>query len=175
MIILDAKEHSRLIANSEQVCIQAGIQSHFLYESMVNHCGADEIEWVVKYWDHKTAGHLGLLLHHVARPDTRCQAIAAALVRNFVDARVIPVNTLIDAMMNEGVPSPSVLLIPNLYMTMMSKHAPAWRTAALYDLLLERSIRGKPSVVYVEDMKGLAKMYGPPFRDFLDRFIRVED
>jgi hypothetical protein len=171
--LLDAKEHSRIIADFERVCTIAGIQGHFLYESMTTYCGPLEVEWVKKFWTFKKEGVPGLVLLGIKRPDTRCQSIAAALVRNFVDARVIPLNTLLDYT-NGSVPSPTVLLIPNLFMTAMGKNVPAWRVQVMYDLLLERSIRNKPTVVYIENMEGLVRLYGEPFRDFLSRFVQVE-
>lgn len=174
--VLDAKEHSRIIADFERVCTTAGIQGHFLYESMTKYCGPVEIDWVKKFWTYKAQGVSGLLLHGIARPDTRCQSIAAALVRNYVDARVIPLNTLIDSTMNGGhPPSPTVLLLPNLFMSAMGKNIPAWRVQAMYDVLLERSTKAKPTVVYVEDLKGLVTVYGEPFRDFLSRFLIVTE
>ena len=60
-------------------------------------------------------------------------------------------------------------------MAAMGKSVPAWRVQVMYDLLLERSTKSKPTVVYVEDMKGLVGMYGEPFRDFLSRFTVVTE
>lgn len=174
--LLDAKEHSRIIADFDRVCTTAGIQGHFLYESMTKHCGPTEVNWVKKFWKHKAEGCSGLALVGVTRPDTRCQSIAAALVRNYVDARVIPVNTLIEHAVNGGAPSPTVLIIPNLFMVATGKNlGPAWRAQALYDLLLERSIKNKPTVVYVENLTSLAATYGQPFKDFLSRFTLVTE
>lgn len=173
--ILDAKEHSRIIADFERVCSTAGIQGHFLYDSMTKYCGPIETEWVKKFWKFKAEGVPGLALVGVTRPDTRCQSMAAALVRNYVDARVVPVNTLVDGAKDGQVPSPTVLLIPNLFMTAMNKAVPPWRVQVMYDILLERSTKGKPTVVYVESMNGLAGMYGEPFRDFISRFKIVDD
>lgn len=173
--ILDAKEHSRIIADFERVCTTAGIQGHFMYDSMTKYCGPTEVDWVKKFWTFKKEGCPGLMLHGVTKPDTRCQSMAAALVRNYVDARVIPLNTLIESTMNGNVtPSPTVLLIPNLYMLAMSKNVPAWRVQAMYDLLLERATKSKPTVVYIENLKGAADVYGAPFADFLSRFLIVE-
>jgi hypothetical protein len=174
--LLDAKEHSRILADFERVCTTAGIQGHFLYESMTKHCGPVEVDWVKKFWHYKAQGVPGLVLQGVMRPDTRCQSIAAALVRNYVDARVIPLNSLLDSTMNGNhAPSPTVLLIPNLFMSAMGKNIPAWRVQAMYDLLLERSTKSKPTVVYIEDLKGLVGVYGEPFRDFLSRFTLVTE
>lgn len=174
--LLDAKEHSRIIADFERVCSTAGIQGHFLYESMTTYCGEVEVDWVKKFWKYKAAGVPGLALVGVVRPDTRCQSIAAALIRNYVDARVIPLHTLIELTMNGNhPPSPTVLLIPNVYMAATNHKMIAWRVQAIYDVLLERSTKNKPTVVYVESMKGLAQAYGEPFRDFLSRFTFVTE
>lgn len=174
--VLDAKEHSRIIADFERVCTVAGIQGHFLYESMTKHCGPVEVDWVRRFWYYLRTGVPGVCLQGISRPDTRCQSIAAALVRNWVDARVIPLNTLIESTMDGGhPPQPTVLLIPNLFMSAMGKSVPAWRIQVMYDLLLERSTKSKPTVVYVENMTGLVGMYGEPFRDFLSRFTPVTD
>ena len=142
---------------------------------MTKYCGDVEVGWVKHFWTHKAKGIPGLLLQGVSRPDTRCQSIAAALVRNYVDARVIPLNTLIESTMNGNTPpSPTVLLIPNLFMVATTGKQIPWRVQAIYDVLLERSIRNKPSVVYVEDLTKLSTMYGAPFHDFLSRFLAVE-
>jgi len=168
--MLDAKEHSRILADFENVCAVAGVQGRFLKESMTKYCGEDEIDWVKRFNHYKADGLPGLVLEGVPNPDMRCQAIASALVRNYLDARVIPLNSLIDG--GSDRPSPSILIIPNLYLNAMAagKSLPAWRTQVMYDLLLERAASGKPSVVYVEDMKSVSSVYGKPFRDFLNTF-----
>lgn len=175
--ILDAKEHSRIIADFDRVCTQAGVQGHFLQKSMTEYCKAVEVDWVRHFRKYRAEGNPGLLLEGVERPDTRCQSIAAALVRNYIDARVIPMNTLIDTIRDEGrAPSPSVLLIPNLFMMATGKPSSvAWRVQAVYDALLERSTQGKPTVAYVEDLDGVATAYGKPFQDFLSRFTMVTE
>lgn len=175
--VLDPKEHSRIIANFEQVCTVAGIQGHFLYESMTKYCGPEEIDWVKKFWAYKAQGVSGLVLEGVKHPDARCQAITACLVRNWIDARVIPLNLLIEESQNGNrPPSPTVLVIPNLFIhTMGGKNVPAWRVQTIYDVLLERATKSKPTVVYVEDLKGLVSVYGEPFYDFLSRFVLVTE
>jgi hypothetical protein len=159
----------------EDICIKAGIQSRFLRGTMTDHCSAGELDWVKKFRIYRAEGVPGLLLNGVGHPDSRCQAIAGALVRNYIDARVIPVNTLLDLAAEGMTPSPTVLLIPNLYMSSVSKTMPAWKVQQLYDILLQRSTHGKPTVVYVEDLKSLAGQYGVPFHDFLEGFKAVQE
>jgi hypothetical protein len=173
--MLDAQAHARILSNFDQVCAVAGIQGRFLHGSMAEHCSSDEVDWVRRFRHYREQGCPGLVLEGVSNPDTRCQAIAAAFVRNFVDARVVPVNTLLDSADNGDRLHPTVLLVPNLYISATQKSVPAWRIQVLYDVLLQRSTQNKPSVVYVEDLKMLAQAYGAPFHDFLSAFRRVKD
>ena len=110
--VLKADVHDRLIKDAEHFCAIAGIQQHFLRESMTKYCGEAEVEWVRKFRKYKQEGMPGLVLEGIKRPDTRCQAMAGAFLRNFIDASVIPVNTLIDAAKDGSVPSPTGLFVP---------------------------------------------------------------
>jgi hypothetical protein len=171
--MLDKIEHARIIADFDNVCLTAGVQGKFLHESMTQYCDPAEVDWVKNFYKFKKEGLPGLLLHGITRPDTRSQAIAAALIRNFIDARVIPLNSVLDAKENGDMPSPTVLLIPNLFVAATSKNIPAWKVQTVYDLLLQRSVQNKQSIVYVESMEGLKIAYGAPFADFLLSFKEV--
>jgi hypothetical protein len=141
------------------------------------HCGPKEVDWVRNWTKNQRDGVPGLLLVGVSNPNSRSQAICAALLRNYTDARVMPLNSVLAlAERSSGeVLTPSCLLIPNLYVTGSSVGAslPAWKVQSLYDALLARTVRSKPTVVYVEDMAGLVGAYGKPFGDFLDSFVKV--
>ena len=172
--MLDQKgEHARIMANFEQVCSVAGLQAKYMYESMKLYCDTGEVDWVRTFWQTKAQGLPGLVLVGVAKPDARCQAICAALIRNYIDARVIPLNTVLDMCKDGDLVNPTVLIIPNLFVEFVGKNIPAWKTQILYDLLLHRSVHNKPSVVYVQSIEGLTKSYGQPFSDFLTSFKQI--
>src|ERR1035441_620048 len=93
--IIDTVYHARLLQGKEAVLSTAGVQSKYLFSSMKTECGEDEVDWVTNFRKYEAEGTLGLVLEGVVHPDRRCQAIAAALLRNHYDARVIPLNTLL--------------------------------------------------------------------------------
>ena len=62
----------------------------------------------------------------------------------------------------------------NLFLVSTGKGVPSWRIQLIYDVLLQRSVQNKPSVVYVEDLAALQKAYGAPFADFLGGFRQVK-
>ena len=168
--ILNEVEHARIIADMDRIALLGGIQPKFLYESMKPYCGLLEVEWVQKFQTYRVKGLHGLILEGVDNPDVKCQAIAGALIRNYIDARVIPLNALFDMKEEGGVPSPTVLLIPNLFVCSYGKTVTAWKMQIIYDLLLSRAIKNKPSVLWIESMAKLQEQWGKPFHDFLSNF-----
>lgn len=173
--MLDPNRHARIIADRENLCATAGIQGRFLDESMGKYCSDQEVQWVVKFWKNRKAGILGMVMNGLPKPDSRCQAIAGAFIRNYIDARVMPLNTIIDLQQEKDLPSPTVLLIPNLFIVQTGKALPPWRIQIIHDILIARSLREKLTVVYVEDLDGLRKAYGKPFYEFLESFTKVSN
>jgi hypothetical protein len=169
MSILDEVRHARILQDIAGVCSTAGIQAKYLHESMSVYCSQKEIEWVRKYPVNKTA-YAGLLLVGGSGADSRCQAIVAALLRNFVDARLIPLNTLLES--REICLAPTVLAIPNLYVS-AAGNLPGWKAQLIYDLLLQRGALSKPTIAFVESMATLKSSFGAPMVDFLNSFYRI--
>src|SRR5574337_715786 len=133
------------------------------------------MEWLKHYPEHAKSG-MGLLVTGAQSiaPSTKCFAIAGALLRNFVDARVITRDTLLKALEAERELSPTVLLMPNLFTVTAGKSLPDWRVQLLYDALLARRAAGKPTVAYVEDLHALTEVYGTVFAQHLhDDYVQV--
>lgn len=174
IVAINSTEHGRIIADMERVSLIAGVQERFVKQSMSEYCSPEEIDWVKQFNKYRTEGVPGLVLEGVHNPDTRCQAIAGAFIRNFIDARVMPLNQVLELQEGGAMPSPTVLLIPNLFMVSVMKNVPVWKVQIVYDLLLQRSVQNKPSVAYVENLGDLKKTYGVPFGDFLSGFRIVK-
>lgn len=172
--MLDPEVHKRLIADLDNVSSVAGVQVRFLEDPMAKYCGAKEIDWVKNFNKYRSNGVPGLVLEGVPNPDSRCQAIGGALLRNFIDARVIPLGTLLDAQQNGTAPNPTVLLVPNLFIKMTDKGVPAWRMQNMYDLLLHRAVHNKPSVLYIQNKEDFGKVFGAACVDFLSNFKWVQ-
>ena len=172
--VLDRKVHARLMADSVNVCSVAGVQIRYLHESMSQHCGPVELDWVRRFRLYESSGVPGLLLCGSPNPDQRCQAIGAALVRNYIDARVMPLNTVLETVEKGGdMTQPHVLLIPNLYVSARGVALPAWKVQILYDVLLSRAVQSRSSVVYIESLEGLVTAYGKPLADHLNTYRQV--
>lgn len=164
--ILDPVHHERLIADMEHVCKTANVLPLYVKQSMVGVSQPAEIEWVRQFREHSQNGQ-GLVLTGSLSPETRMMSIAGALLRNFVDARVISLTTMLEMRDNGVLPDCRVMLVPNLFLRSAGKALPAWKVHIVYDILLARMTSSKPTVVYVEDMNALAAEYGRVFADHL--------
>lgn len=167
--VLQPEIHARLISDLTGIASVAGIQPHFLAESMKKYCGNTEIEWVRNFKFYLTKGMPGLVLEGVVSPEIRCQAICAALLRNYIDARVVSLGALLE----EG-PVPTVLLVPNFHVSMVDKGLPAWKMQIAYDLILQRVARGKPSVLFIQNKELLVKNFGDGLAELLTQFKWVK-
>lgn len=169
--LLDPVRHARLIQDLDHVCTVANVPKSFVHRSMKSYCDADEIDYVVNFRIYRQS-YAGMVIIGKSNPDTRCMAICGALVRNFIDARVVPLNTLLDSMESSVVPDPTVLIVPNLFVQQVGKALPAWKIQQVYDLLLSRFTSNKPTVVAVESLAGLQQSYGLAFAQHLQSNYR---
>jgi hypothetical protein len=172
--VIDPIQHKGLIADKERICAKACIQTRFLYEGMIAYCSPREIEWVRRFPEFREKRVPGLMIEAKASPEVSCQAICAALLRNFINAQVMSVESVLHQHKSGyDVTSTTVVLIPNMFITACGKPMPPFKIHSLYDVLLMRSLRGKPTVVCVEDSSKLMGMYGKTFANFLQGFFKA--
>ena len=169
-LILDPNVHARLIADAAHICEVAGVQQRYLGESMKSFCDVGEVDWVLNFKRYEAQGIPGLLIDGLVNPIVRCQAIAAALLRNFTDARVMPLNAVTELVRSDDMPVPHVLLIPNFHVSVGGESPVAWKTSLIFDLLLQRAALNKPTVLYVQNWKKMTTEYGPAITSFLATF-----
>ncbi|ATS92329.1 hypothetical protein DLP05_053 [Stenotrophomonas phage vB_SmaS_DLP_5] len=169
--VIDPVRHARLLAGIDQFAATAGIPPHFIHKSTREHLSDKEIQWLRDYPEHKQEAE-GLLLTGIHDPDpaTKMQSMTAAFLRNFIDARLMAVNQILDLIEQHSMPEPEVLLIPNLFQSAYGKAFPAYKVQQLYDLLLGRVAKGKLTVVYVQNMDELEAEFGVLFRGHLNTY-----
>lgn len=175
--VLDEVRHARLLADIDHVCQVANVPKMFLHTSMKDHCSATEIDWVVNFRLYRDS-KAGLVLDGLDNPDSRSMAICGALLRNFIDARVMLLNTLLQAIKEGNPPDATVLVIPNLYVSTMStvgNALPAWELQKVFDYLMARFAANRPTVVAVESMAGLQKSYGLSLAQHLKSHYMLAD
>lgn len=160
--VLDDKIHSRLIQNLDEIALMAGIPKFMLKTSAAEYCSEDELEWLKSFRKHRALGNVGWVYvgtHNTTPIELKFMAMAAALVRNFIDARVVPVSELIVEQSMEA-PNPSVLFVPNFYTVAEGKPLASWQLQQLHSLLLRRFVAQKATVLYVQNLDKMETHYG---------------
>jgi hypothetical protein len=86
--------HSQLVRDMIAIARDAAIQPDWISSPLKNACGTAEITWVKRFKFHAHEGHTGLCFigknPKVNSIEDRMSAIAGALVRNFIRARMRP-------------------------------------------------------------------------------------
>lgn len=171
--VLNRDVHARLVANIDHYAAQAGIQTAWISRRLADTCNAEEVTWVRSLRFLQEQGRAGLVLHGKdPRPDatTRMSAIAGALTRNFIVARVLTLNALLANLTESDVPDQTVLLVPNFALDQPkdSKAQAQWRTQAIHDALVARHTAGKLTVVYAVSLERVAADWGEATRQLVE-------
>ena len=109
--------------------------------------------------DFKNSTSLCLVGDSICSPEIQCSALAAALIRNYIDAKV----TTLQSILKEDAVDANVLFIPNLYRSSEGKVLAEWQCSILYDFLSSRFMSGKKTVIHVDNIDAMAKAYGKSF------------
>lgn len=169
--ILDEETHAGLIADMENISRTAGIHDRFIKTSMVGGASkAKEIEWVVNYHKNRAKGLGGLALIGLIDAEERQMEMCGALLRNFIDARVVPLNAFFNSFDKGDAPNPTVLMIPNFHIVPVGKFAlPSWKVQIMYDTLMTRYASNRPTVLGIESLEHLRLGYGDAMANLIKK------
>ena len=164
--VLDEQRHKRLVLQKEKYAADAGIAPHFIWTPLAETCPtAEEQAWVKRYKLHRSEGFSGLLyLGDQFDPtiEVRMSGIAGALVRNFIRARMMSMETVYQHMKGGEAPQATCLLLP----TFTVAKADDRRQSMVSDMLIQRW--GDPqsqTVLCAPNIEVLGEIYGGFVRD----------
>jgi hypothetical protein len=162
--VLNPEVHARLVADIDRIALDAGIPKRWIWTPVADVLEDHEVEWLRTFRRQEKAGRAYIGLSFTPDLETRMAAMAGALVRNFIRARVMTANQVIDALADKAMPHLTCLLIPNLY---AESGQPQWRVNLLHDLLIDRRNRELQTVVGVTSVKDLERDYGASMASFI--------
>ena len=177
---LDRKVHRRLINDIESVSKAANIPVPMVWSSMHDHCESPEIEYVKHLRVRSAEGYAGLVFLG-AEPKKemgrRMQAIAAACLRNYINAKVMTLQDVLDAIKTSSMPRPTVLLIPNFFVGENDGGKIAdWQLSGLLSMVYSRQAEGLQTFLYVKSLNELKHAYGAPFeQNIRSTFVLVSE
>jgi hypothetical protein len=128
---------------------------------MSEYCNEDEIDWIRSFKRHRIEGKGGLIL--TGKPthiDDKIMAIAGAMLRNFMDARVLTVQAIMDHLQDGTMPDPTLVLIPNFVVFGKEKAMPEWRISEMLGWLLKRYAKSKMVIAYVASYAKVEAQWG---------------
>lgn len=171
MPVLDPVKHERLIMDKDHILQVANISEEALNTSMLDACTPKQVDWVRQFNAHRKE-HSGAYI--VGAGYMQPQLITAALVRNFIDARIITLDILLSHSDTSSVPDPTVMVVPNFYHRSYGKTLPAWKVSLLYDILLRRRAGERQTLLVLEEVEPMMLAYGPALHDLiLSTYIRL--
>lgn len=176
--ILDEVYHAKLIEDIDYYAGIAGVRVSMIHEPMAKYCSPAECEWIKKIMLHREAGKAGLCLTGIDTKhpaEDRMMAMCAALLRNYVDARVVTMRMLLEATeKGKELPDPTVLLIPNFYVDFKGgKPSTNWQVQTLQDVLMRRMVDKKLTLIYVQSFSGLKECFGEGIAAFIEAHWQV--
>lgn len=168
--LLDKDYHMELIKDIDRVVARAGIPREMIWTSMKGICSQDEIEWAMAYSKNRLKGVGGLVYTGKMEGsiEDRMMAMTAAFLRNYIDARMMTLQEVLDATSDKAMPDPSVLLIPNFFISKGSGgQIASWKINDLLGMLISRRAQNKMTILYVQSIADLKKEYGEPMAKHL--------
>lgn len=169
---LDKEYHRDLLKNLDVYLTQACIPESYIFRPLNDFCEEDLITYVMDIRNLAYKNIAGIALVGDKHYFDKLCAITAACLRNLIDARVITTGTLIDKKKDNDLPDPTVLLIPNLHSEGELVHD--WKVQTLTDILLTRQSKGKPTLVYVEDLDSFKSVFPMLHQIVTSNYITIQ-
>lgn len=166
---LDKEYHARLIADLDRVAELAAIPPKMVYSRLSQYCTGDDLTWVRGLKKGDQPQGLVYIGKYTIPVEDKMMAITGACLRNFIDARMMPVQEVISRLKSDDMPHPTVLLIPNFCLEKGEGGDIAqWHISSLLGLLYTRMTKNLKTVLYVGSLSALEKNYGESFRNHIE-------
>lgn len=167
--LLDREYHERLLADLSQIVAKAGVPANAVWSRLSEYCTQDEVDWVRNIRSSEDSGLLFLGSKFVPSVEDKMIAITGVCLRNYTDARVMPLQDVLRVLKEGEMPTPTVLLISNFCLDKSKGgDVPTWDVSMLMGLLLTRSNKGLKTILYSTSMALVQKQYGDAFKALLE-------
>jgi hypothetical protein len=177
--VLDKEIHGRLVQNLEHYAKDAGIMPFWVWTKLSDTCGPDELDYARQFNIHRakglTQGLCYLRATTKADPVDHMFALAGALVRNFIRARVMTLSKVIEHINGGGVDA-TALLIPNFCLSKQEGgNIHQWQAQVMNDLLMQRAQEGNQTILYATSLDDIKNAYGLVTQQLVKtRFLKIE-
>lgn len=172
MSMLDPDRHARLIEELDEVARMAGIPKRYIENSATDICAKDELDWLKGVRKHHEKGQFGLCFNQREHLQ-EMMAMAGALTRNFILAQVITLPNLLDSLRSNEPITATVLFVPSFHRTASKGSITAYQVNLLWNLLEQRMLDERQTVIGVQSIAQMKIDYGSHFADLVQNHYRV--
>lgn len=185
--VLTPEKHGPLVQDLDKLCERAGIggvNKKFVWSPVGDALSKSEVEYLRQFHFHTTADapKYGLVysstknMLYSASIQERMMVMVGCLMRNFVDARIMQLDTVLQYVLKEGLIEAKCLFVPNFFIAAEADGMLPYKKQAIHDMLLYRIANGLQTVLYVDKKEKLAAFYGEGVKGTLSpkTFIHVE-
>lgn len=168
-VVLTEADHKRLIEDIEYIASMARVPVSMLRKSSADLLTPMQTAYLLRYRKLRAAskGDAYIAGAQDRSPETTMMAMASVMIRNFIDARVYPLMTVLGE--DADVLAPTVLFLPNFYNVYVGKPLASHQLQRLYSVLLDRAVHDKVTIVYVENVAEMTKQYGAAISEFITK------
>lgn len=148
-----------ILLNLDMVLANSGVSIEALCSSATTVCGQVEVN-ALQAWHQSNTGVL--YCGNVEHVYKRMEAMAAALVRNFIDARIYTVNDMVEEFM-AGTLEGQVIVVPDFFTPVCENktHDPFLRHKTnAYSFLIKLKQQGQRAIIYTHDIGMFADRHG---------------
>ncbi len=159
--VLNIKQHFQLVEEMARYCNDAGVSSDYVTHSMLDYCQDEEMDWMRSYPTHFDNRIYGAAFLGGVDILPRMSAMVGCAMRNYIQARIITLQSLLNDMKSGDTPNEELLFISNFCLPKNQGGAIAvWQIPLLVGLLYDRFSKKKHTVVYVSSIEDLRGIYG---------------
>lgn len=160
--VLNPRQHFNLVEELPKYCLVAGISTKFVTHSMLDFCnGNPEIDWMRSFPAHAENNTFGAVFIGSDDVLVRMSAMVGCALRNYIQARLVTIQTIISELKDGVVPDEDLLCISNFCLPKAQGGAiPSWQLPIIIGMLYDRYIQQKQTILYVSSLGDIKSQYG---------------
>lgn len=173
--VLTPDIHRQLVEDLDGIAASARIPPRCIYKSAKGVCTQAELDWAKNFRVQREQGIDGMVYTGAENVMPRMMALTGIFLRNFINAKLYPVQDLCALLKTHSPPPETVVVVPNFFVGKSSGgDIASWQVSYLLGWLYDRKAEGKSTVVAVESMASMKVEYGRPFFDLIkESYIEV--
>jgi hypothetical protein len=169
--VLDPLKHNRLILELDRYCERCGINPKWFWTPAVGFLNQNLISYLRKCLVLSQAEKpiYGICFYGKNDMTDVMSSMAGALMRCFVDGRLMSAQTITDLVLDGEQPEATVLFCPNFFAAEEYGRFDTRKISALGDMLTYRVARGLQTVVHIDDMAKFKTKFGGRVLDLIEK------